>query len=304
MFRPKLMSEILRLQDPYDQPLSSTPGGGINYPMAGSDGAAGTVITGRYRESETLAQLYGLPESITENTYAMFDVDPMGYADPFEPKRGRRTKHTVHGAMTSIANLPPAQVVKWKNAIYDSGLYDPGLYSRKIKPRQTNLMDSNDISAFQELWYIALRAPTGTTVQDVLSEMSRDNPYSAKNGYGEEPERGRVQTVSQSDPATIKQYARAAATELLGRDLDDDTLNRLVGVMQTAERHQGIGDANKVNAAYEAAKGGGDQTVMTQQVDVGSRTEEQIRAENPGEVEAKGFANHMDSFFKLISGGM
>jgi hypothetical protein len=290
--------------------------GGLAFvaPMPGQ-GASGGITDEARRREEFLNGILGMGGiGSSESGYVSFDAWSSGNPMVRSELRGPASKGvgqglspggkvSSHQAIQQIANMPPAQVIKWKNAIYESGLYNPSYYSKGIKPRQNGLLDSEDISAFNELMYISLRAPVGTTVQDVLEQVGGDNPFSAKNNYGKEPRQGSVQQVSISDEATIRKYAKTAAQELLGRDLDDATMAKLVGKMQATEKSVGIADAGRIQAAQKAAEGGADQVVQTTQVNTAARTEEQILAENPGEAEAKSFANNMDAFFRMISGG-
>lgn len=274
--------------------------------FASSVTGMGPVGTGGAGEYLDYGQVLGYSPGQPVSSIPFEENKAYGEGRPASPGAGRfqvnqntmgRYAATPNEALRIISEMPKERQLEWKQGLYDAGLYDPSFYSQGRKPRQVGLLDDDDRQAFGRLFLNVLNAPPGTTAQGALEMLKEDNPYSAKNNYG------RPKSVSQysiADPATIRQIARTAATELLGRDLDDKSMEALVGKIQAQQTGAAQAGASAVNAAQNAGQGG---VIGVQDVDVNARTKEEIMNENPAEVAAKKFANGYDVFMKLMLGG-
>lgn len=245
------------------------------------------------------SQIVGQQPKAVLSSGSYFPGMPAGIRGIMSPLQedGPRIPHSINQAVALVHDLPEDQMLNWKQALYDAGLYAPDFYSRNLKPRQIGIMDENDTGAMTQLAALSARAKPGTTLQDVLALMKKDNPFSKDNGFGKEPKHITAQV---HDPASIRQYARTAAQELLGRDLDDKTLNALTQKMMAQETGAVTGQAQAQMASSEST---GSTIDISQDFDVAARTAEAVEAANASEAEAKRFASGYDVFMKMVTGG-
>lgn len=192
--------------------LSKSGGGWSSVPAGAVSGSTRSAIG--VEGTQTLNPMTGQPTGYYGFTRPQ-NVVPQGFGATKETFTAERPPRYFSGDEDNIIGFS-----KEKVAVVQSMMYRGGILGKKYTP---GLVDDVTRSAFRELLGIANRQ--GTDWESTLGVLMETDKTS-----------GQMRPYQLSNPDDLKSVFRKAAQEMLGRNLQDGDLNRLVEAFQAQEK--------------------------------------------------------------------